>query len=530
MKKFLICFFAILGLLMVSCAKRGNIDGGPKDTIAPILSYSLPENFSRNFKAKEITLEFDEYVKLKDVSKQLVISPPMTYAPDISPTSASKKITIRIKDTLKENTTYSFNFGQSIQDNNEGNPLPQFKYVFSTGAYIDSLKLDGTIGDALEKQTDHYVTVMLYELNDKYTDSIIYKEKPRYVTSTLDSAIDFSFENLKDGKYVMLALKDSNNNYKFDPKTDKIGFVSEPVMVPGEVKHKIKLFKETGLFKALKPSQASGSRMTSGYEGDPKGAVYTVRNGSEIIPSVVSKLPEKDSMQIWFKAPKVDSLSVHVSKGSFEKDFIVKIKNEKKDTLSFTGSNGTLNFRDPFVIKSSLPLAKTDSTKISFKRKDDTAVAFHTRYDAFNQRLEFLFEKEEDQKYTLELLPGALTDFYDKANDTLTYKFSTKKLSEYGNLRLKLVNARSYPVIIELTDAKGKILATEYATGPEGVEFIGLEPAVFNMRAIYDTNSNKQWDSGSWLEKRQPEEVLYFPKDITVRSNWDVTEEWDLGG
>ena len=131
----------LLIIIMASCAKRGSITGGLKDTIAPSLKMSFPKNFSSNFKEKQIKLEFDEIVILKTLSKQLVISPPMKYEPLIIPTTASKYITIKIKDTLKPNTTYSFNFGQSITDNNEGNPLNQFKYVFSTGSYIYSLAL-----------------------------------------------------------------------------------------------------------------------------------------------------------------------------------------------------------------------------------------------------------------------------------------------------------------------------------------------------------------------------------------------------
>jgi len=123
-----ILFF--LALAISSCAKRGTITGGAKDTLAPKMISSLPKNFATNFNGKEIKITFDEYVKLKDISKQLIVSPPMKLQPEILPYTASKYITIRIKDTLQPNTTYSFNFGKSIQDNNEGNPYQQFKYVF----------------------------------------------------------------------------------------------------------------------------------------------------------------------------------------------------------------------------------------------------------------------------------------------------------------------------------------------------------------------------------------------------------------
>ena len=172
-------------LITASCAKRGNITGGDKDTIAPVLTASFPKNLSTNFTAKEIVLNFDEYVKMKNVNKQLIVSPPLKYPPEILPMNASKKITIKIKDTLQPNTTYSLNFGQSIEDNNEGNPYSQFKYVFSTGSYIDSLKLNVKVKDALEKKTDNFVSVMLYEINEKYTDSTIYKETPNYITALI---------------------------------------------------------------------------------------------------------------------------------------------------------------------------------------------------------------------------------------------------------------------------------------------------------------------------------------------------------
>ena len=157
--------------MIIGCAKKGIITGGKKDTIAPKMISSFPKNFSTNFNGKEIKLNFDEFVKLKNVNKQLIISPPMKKQPDILPYNASKTVNIKIKDTLLPNTTYSFNFGTSIQDNNEGNPYEQFKFVFSTGNFIDSLKLGIKIKDAINRKTDNFVSVMLYEYNEKYNEN-----------------------------------------------------------------------------------------------------------------------------------------------------------------------------------------------------------------------------------------------------------------------------------------------------------------------------------------------------------------------
>ena len=237
--KFLCLIFLVI---MASCAKRGNITGGTKDTIAPVLKASFPKNMSTNFNGKEIKLVFDEYVKLKNINKQLIISPPMKRQPDILPQNASKILTIKIKDTLQPNTTYSFNFGQSIEDNNEGNPYSQFKYVFSTGPYIDSLKINVKVKDALEKKVDNFVSVMLYEINEKFNDSTIYKETPKYITNTLDSLKVVSIENIKAGKYLLLALKDNGNN-KFNPKSDKIGFQKQYITIPNDTVFEVELFK-----------------------------------------------------------------------------------------------------------------------------------------------------------------------------------------------------------------------------------------------------------------------------------------------
>src|SRR5690606_26565587 len=172
-------------LLLPSCAKRGFITGGAKDTIPPKIMNSSPENFTTNFSGKEIKIVFDELIKVKDINKQLIISPPMDKRPIIIPQgSASKYISIKIQDTLQPNTTYSFNFGQSITDNNEGNPYSQYRYVFSTGNYIDSLQIVGKIKDAFEQKTEKFVSVQLYDATT-FSDSTIYKETPLYIANTL---------------------------------------------------------------------------------------------------------------------------------------------------------------------------------------------------------------------------------------------------------------------------------------------------------------------------------------------------------
>ncbi|MEN2402092.1 Ig-like domain-containing protein [Flavobacterium sp. MC2016-06] len=524
----------LLVLSMISCAKRGSITGGLKDTIPPVLLSSTPKNFNTNFKGNEITLVFDEYIKLKNVNKQLIISPPMKHEPLIFPTSVSKFITIQIKDTLQPNTTYSFNFGQSIADNNEGNAINQFKYVFSTGPHIDSLTLNGRIKDAYTKNVDNFVSVMLYEVNDKFKDSMIYKEFPRYITNTLDSVRTFKFENLKAGKYLLVALKDKGSNNKFNPKDDKIGFLKSYVTVPSDTVYELELFKETLPLKTFKPIQASGNRLLLPYDGkqDFKNSKpkIVLKNKNDILETIVTQFPKKDSLQVWYKPIKVDSLSLEVDKDKYSKKFTVKIKDQKKDTLNIKAvQSGTIDFRDRFTLETATPLVKFDKSKIRLLNKDSVAVDFTTEYDEFDQKLYVDFKREPENKYNFTFFPGALTDFYEKTNDTLSYKLTTKELADYGNLILNLKNVKRFPIIVELTNKKGDVvLASAYSEKETRIEFNLVAPEVFTIRVIYDDNKNKLYDTGSFLEKRYAEEVYYYQQEFDVRANWDRDEAIDL--
>ena len=522
----------LLTLVTLSCARRGALSGGDKDTIAPVLKASFPKNFSTNFKGKEIELVFDEYIKLKNLDKQLIISPILKNKPEISPQLATKKLKIKLNDTLLPNTTYSFNFGQSIEDNNEGNPLSQFKFVFSTGTFIDSLALNVRVKDALEKNPEPFISVMLYEINDTYNDSTVYKETPKYISNTLDKSNEVRLENLKQGKYLLIALKD-NGNDKYNPSTDKVAFHKQYITVPNDSVFELKLFKEKNSFNTKKPIQTSKNRLLLGYEGDPKNTSIKVKNGAQTVPVIVTKFPNKDSLQIWYKPVKADSLEIEVANNSYRKNYYTKIsdsENIKQDTLSFSPEfKGTLPLRERFSITSNTPLLKFDKSKISIFNKDSMAVAFDTEYVEREQKLYVNFNKEPQEKYKITMLPGAFTDFYESQNDTLKYKVITKNYNDYGNLKVTLENVKKYPLLLQLTDKDGKVKASQYSEKNSILEFLLLEPNTYSLRVIYDDNLNQEWDTGSYPEKKQPEEVIYFPKDIDIRANWDIEQPFDLG-
>ena len=533
-KIYFIILFVILGLLVTisGCAKRGTISGGLKDTIPPRIIGSSPENYKTNFTGKEIKIVFDELIKIKDISKQLIISPPMKTAPIIVPQgSASKYISIKIQDTLQENTTYSFNFGQSITDNNEGNPYSQFKYVFSTGSYIDSLTVVGKIKDAYNQKPDNFVSVMLYDAQT-FKDSTVYKETPLYVTNTLDSLKVFALENLKEGSYYIVAMKDKNGNNKYDPKSDKIGFLKEPIKTPSEIAYQLELFAEKPVFKAEKPIQQTTNKYFMAFSGNTKNLKVTAKTGSKDIDVKLAKFPTvgKDSVQLFVPKIESDSIEFFVENEGYSKSFVSKYKELKEtDTLSITAKqSGTLGFSDNLVLKSTTPLSSFDNSKMKLINKDSIALDFTTEYIEFEQELVFDFKKEEDEKYILELLPGAITDFYGKTNDTINQKFGTKTYADYGNLRVNLKNVNRFPLIVELLNNKGKVLASQTSEKETTLSFDLIDPLLYTIRVIYDDNGNGEWDTGNFLEKKQAEEIVYFPKEIDVRANWDVEQEFDL--
>lgn len=523
-------FLVLILISLFSCAKRGTITGGDKDITPPKMIGSTPKNLSTNFDKNIIKINFDEYVKIKDLEKNLIISPPMKTNPTITPQGAAAKyIQIKINDTLQPNTTYSFNFGQSIADNNEGNAYKNFRYVVSTGKTIDSLSLEGSIKDSYEKEIPHFVNVMLYEVDDKFNDSIIYKKTPRYITNTLDSLKTFKIENIKAGKYKLVALKEKNNNYKFDPKSDKIGYYNQTITIPDQSLYELELFKEELPLKFKKATQVSGNRALIPFVGDSKNTQVIAKHNGQEIKTKLTKLASKDSLQLWFQPIKNDSIELEIKNGAITEKQILKLRNQRNDTLklNFT-KDKILNLKDNYFVEASTPIEKIDISKMKLIKKDSTKVDFTTNYDELNQKLEFLFKKEAEEKYSLQILPGAIEDYLGKKNDSLKTSFSTKAISEYGNLKLNLQNVKTFPIIAELTDEKGNTLASEYSEKYSTIEFLLLEPKKYSLRIIYDTNKNKKRDTGIYLKNIQPEEVIHFPTEIDVRENWDVNQDFDL--
>jgi uncharacterized protein (DUF2141 family) len=525
-------FIIVIGSLLFSCANRGRPSGGPKDEIPPQIVKSTPENFSTNFDGKEIKIYFDEYVKIKNLQRQLIISPPMDPAPEVTPLgTASKYITLKINDTLQENTTYAFNFGNSITDNNEENPYSYYKFVFSTGGYIDSLSITGQIKDATLRKPEDFVSVRLYEIDSTFNDSIVYNKLPQYVTNTLDSTTTFNLENLKAGKYMLLAIKDANEDNKFQQNTDKIGFYKEFITIPTDYSFTLKLFKEENDFNIVRPRLISGEKIAFGYEGDFRNTEISITSKTpNNYEYTITKDPKTDSLNYWYKPrfKDTDSLLFQVKNKNYLADFTVQISEQKRDSLIMESSpRGNLNFNDTFKVTANIPLAKFDKSKFNILDKDSIAVNYTTSLDTLQNSYNFHFDKTESNTYYIQALPEAFTDFFNNKNDTLNYRLATKTFADYGNVRVTLYNAK-YPIIAQLTDKNGEVEAEVYSTKPEPLDFKNLNPATYYLRVIFDENENEKYDSGNYLKKLYPERISHFDEAIEVRANWDPIIDFTL--
>ena len=523
---------AILFMLsFVDCAKKGTPTGGLKDTIPPVIVRSSPENYTTNFTGSEIEIRFDEYIKLKEIAKELIISPPMKFTPIITPLSTSKTLKIKILDTLKPNTTYSFNFGNSIVDNNEENKFEYFKYVFSTGSYIDSLKLSGSVRDAELISPEIPTTVMLYEVNETYTDSLIYKEKPTYITVTKDSTGTFELSNLKEGKYLLLALKEKTNDYIFQPQNDKIGFVSEFVTLPTDSTYSLTLFKEIPDYKLARPSQVGRNHIVFGYEGETDSLDIEVL--SEIpteFTSTIFKDEKKDTLHYWFKpAIEADSLVFKVANQNIIDTATVRMRELYKDSLNISAvKTGTIKLTDTLKLRANISLVSVDKEKFQIMAKDSSFIEPSVRLNKKYNWAEISFPKTEDQSYAVTVFPGALTDFFESTNDTLQFNATTRVASDYGTLSLNLVNVARFPVIVQMLNSKYVVVAEEYLTENKPVYFDALSPDKYYLRIIYDDNENRRWDTGSFLNRLKPERIIYYPTQIEVRANWSLNETFTL--
>ena len=528
--------FTILSLAIISgCAKRGNPTGGPIDSLPPVLINANPKLNTTNFDSEEIRLTFDEFVKLDKVQDQLIISPPLEKsAYEIKPlTGVTKKVFLKFIDSLDINTTYTINFGNSIKDNNEGNPLTFFNYTFSTGETIDSLYVKGNISDAYNIETDQYVSIHLYRIDSTLNDSIIFNKRPTYVSNSLDSTT-YKFQNLRDGKYLIIAMKDVGDNYFFDPFYDKIGFIDSLITLPKDSIIDFKLFKEETDLIWDKPHFINSEKIGFGYYG--KLDLKKIEINSVIPDSIdytYTKEVMSDTIYLWLSNNSFDSLNFNLIEKDTTKLSTIKF-DRKRDTLidSLNVSAKTVNvihLKESFKLSSNIPIKKIEDSLISIRDIDSILVPFVSSVNDNLDEIDIKFEVSPSDNYRILILPNAIKDIKGVSNDTLQFNLTSQSLEDYGNIFLDVIRNTQSKFILHLINSNGDIVR-EYDNVDQNItyNFEYIRPGEYSFRLIEDLNKNNIWDTGNYLQRVKPEPVYYFPSELEVRANWDLNETFDL--
>ncbi len=528
-------------LMVISCARQGSPTGGPKDETPPVFLKADPDTLATNVDVnlQETIINFDEYILLKEYSKNVVVSPSFQIPPIVTPQALAKKnISIKFQEPLLPNTTYSFNFGDAIQDFNENNKLSNFQYVFSTGSFIDSLKVTGRVNSSYDFKLPEKILVGLYKIDSTYKDSIILQKKPYYIARANDKG-EYQLNYLASGKYKLIAFEDKVENVMYDYGKERLAFHNEPIELNANQQINLNLFNQKPAYRKPEASFKQEGLIVFKTTGATDYVTITPV-GKEFKTAYIQKFPKQDSINFWFN-PKVDTIIGKSAKLNFKvqhKDQIDEVsalysKSNTERKLEFKALNDQkLAPNKPFKIQANAPIKSLDLSKI-YVFKDTVSIPFKVSIDTVNaQNLNFAFDKNLDEKFEVNIYPNALTDVLGEKNDTLAYPIKMGTRGDFGHLKLTLQNTPSKPFILQFLKTDKDFTVIEELYNPANknyFEFNFIEPGEYLFRLLVDENENGKWDTGDYLSGKQPEPIYLYPEPIKIRAMWDATETWVLG-
>lgn len=570
-----------VSLFIYSCANQGYPTGGPIDETPPRVTETKPENYALNFKGGKVEIFFNEFVRLENINEKFVVSPPFKKNPIVK--LKGKSIYVKLEEELKENTTYTLDFGDGIVDNNEGNPLGDYQFVFSTGETIDSLSIKGKVDNAFDELPVEKSMVMAY-LNTH--DSVPLTTVPDYIALT-DSAGYFQLNNLREGTYKLFAIVDGNRDYLYNGPGETIGYFDE-LIVP--TAHRFEQLDSIG-GDSVVIKQATALEPNNIHI-----RMFDEENPLQYLTGY--KRPRREKLEFEFNAKRTDSLKIDFIGFEENPDWFLAERNSRRDTLSFWITDSTIYKRDTLL--AALQYLKTDSTnrlvlfqdtvKLNFKdpkkakaknpkkkKKNKTKIkkpsynfSFKTsssqdlnkyipltfdeplaniNYDSihFYQLKDTLeipadFKLEKDSKnllqynfvvdwqpetsYKIDIDSTAFQNIYGLYSDSFEGKITTRELEHYGKMFIN-VSGVKVPTLVQLLESEKneRIFQTKKIKSDQTVIFDYLEPKTYIIKVIEDINDNGIWDTGNYKEGKQPEQVYYFLKELKVRSNWEVEDK-----
>ncbi len=524
-----------VGFILVSCARVGSPVGGDKDTLAPrVLGSNIDTprvNVPRDL--RELRIQFDEYITLKDIQKNLIISPPLTKIKKILPSNlATKEILIQWQDTLQANTTYSFNFGSSIQDYNEGNTLPYYNFAFSTGEKIDDTYISGEVNlaGAITK-TDAKVNrvVGLYQQKD----SIDYRQKPYYITRADEDGY-YELNYLTPGTYQIIAFEDENGNSIYDVGKEKIAFQKEAVVLEKSISGlNLTLYPSQKPLKYLEMKENPGGIVML-FEGNPE-KVEVLSLNEKLKDYKITHRPKSDSVKIWFDAVKQNlgatSENLKFSYNADAKKDTVSLFYKRNAQNEMTLVNEGGNLLPPgseLKLKSNYYINQIQPEKWKLTLDSLTVVPFSAKISETNgYQILVKADFQEGKKYKLNIPKETVSSFYDAIKKTHQWNIEADKIQNYGSFKVKLINKPVSKFWIQLLNSSEKVIYEQYTSATE-IKFPVLKPDEYFVRILVDNNGNGNWDGADFTQRKFAEDVYIFHKKINIRPLWTLEEDWDL--
>ena len=574
---------------MYSCANIGNPSGGPIDKTPPIFMRSNPTPNAVNVKDRKIEIFFDEIVTLKDPSTKIIVSPAQTEMPRMS--ALGRKVTVELVDSLLPNTTYTIDFSNSIQDNNEGNAIDNFAFAFSTGSVIDSMRVSGYV---LDSRTLEPMQSVVVGLQSNLADSAFHKEKLQRVALTNDRG-QFTIRNVSPGSYHIFALKDLDRDYKFGNPTEDIAFL-DSIIVPsiGSREAADTVYNDLNeidtIMRATRPAYFPNDILLSMFNEDRKSQ-YLANNlrvdstrisltfaaASDTLPSLsivgrndvpdqwytLERSQTNDTLTYWIRPPHLvsaDTLMVattylrtdtasNLSWGTDTLKFTFqrqkakkKKKNEETDSLEQIRfmelhplANGTQEVYAPLLLQTGTPIERYSREAFHLQRKLQNDTTFYPA-EIKSIALRDSTLSRRDLMLKVDWEPGAA---YTLAVDSLAmtdiYGLQTKPLKVDFNVRkmeeygniVFNIPAVRDSAIVELLDGTEKIVLRAPVKSHRA-ELLNLLPGKYYARLFIDRNGNGKYDTGNYDMHLQPEETVYYPGAINLKKNWDVEQTWDI--
>ncbi|TWR24337.1 hypothetical protein FPZ42_17840 [Mucilaginibacter achroorhodeus] len=516
-------------LFVFGCAAIQRPQGGPRDLTPPKLVKATPPNMTRNFNAKEVTLEFDEFFKLTNTYQEITMSPTPEKPPEYN--ANRKTLQIKFKDTLMKNTTYVINFGKAIQDVNESNVLKNFTYVFSTGQHIDSLSMSGTVVNSTTQEREKDATVMIFPLSQ---DSVYFGKRKPSIFTTTDSSGNFSLNNLHEGSYRIYALKESSPNKIFDNDKELIAFSKKPIVLSKDTSNiRLALFNQVpDKFRVEKKFGNDGvlSLLFNKRLANPSvKVIYPAALNDE---KIVELSKNKDTATVYMRNMNWDSLRVAVYDGNKPLDTVYQRKQLKESFVRNLGFKYGIN-RDnrlkpgsDLSITATLPIASYEQGLMILKEDSTTIQNFTITKDTASTRTVYLkYRFRPGRKYQLLLNEAAFTDIYGDKNKRTAVNFEGDKQENYSQLTLKVTvpeQGKSY--VVELLDDQKNLLRSDPITGNTSIVYKNYLTGKYRIRVVYDNNKNGRWDSGNVRQKQQPENIWVYDKELLLRPNWESEE------